>query len=137
MRLFVLVLLILTSNLVDAQSETDGYDNNACRELTKEEIKDSIEVYKLTLEGDPTNTTILYRLGMSYYSLHDFQNALTVFNSLIEIDACYSYAFNNRAHCKIWLKDKQGACQDFEHSLNCDSSDSYIKQEYERLCEQD
>lgn len=138
-KLLLTLLWIFISTILYSQDQDSlsisKYDRNICFDETKEGYQESVLYYKEIIAKYPNELEAYSNLGMSYYKLLNFPRAIEIFDQLIEKDSCFNYALHNRALCKFFLKDKDGACKDFESALQCSYPDmSSTKKEYERFC---
>ena len=111
------------------------YANDICSDNSKKDYQKSVDYFIEITKKDPADLEAYYNLGMSYYKLLEFNKAVATYDQLIERNPCFNYALHNRALCKFFLKDKEGACIDFKKALQCDYRDmSGTKKEYEKIC---
>lgn len=90
---------------------------NTCADKTIVDKEKSISFYKKKLAANSKDQNALYRLGMSYYKLIKLDSAIYFFDRLIEINSKYHGAYSTRGICKLFRKDKEGACEDFRMSI--------------------
>ena len=129
-----LTLNIGISPIMFAQTQdttlTQKHERNICYDETRSDYQKSIAYFTDIIKRDPNDPEAYYNLGMSYYKLLNFDSAIIVFDKLILMDSCYNYALFNRALCKFFLKDKDGACDDFRRALQCTYPDTTTTKEY-------
>jgi len=54
----------------------------------------------------------------------NFEKAIFYYNKAIEINSSESFCFNNRAHCKLQIKDFSGAIRDYSTAIKINSNKS-------------
>lgn len=130
--------ILMTLNLFSQDQDSSlisKYDRNICLDETKDDYQKSVLYFRGIIAKDSADLEAYYNLGMSYYKSLDFLKAIEIYDQLIEKDSCFNYALHNRAICKFFLKDRDGACKDFERALQCSYPNmSGTKKEYERFC---
>lgn len=132
---FGIIISSLLYSQVQDTTLSSKYAKNICFDNSKEDHQKSVDYFIEVTKKDSTDLEAYYNLGMSYYKLLDFNKAIVTYDQLIEKNPCFNYALHNRALCKFFLKDKEGACKDFQKALQCDYPDmSGTKEEYEKVC---
>jgi len=130
----IFISSILYSQVQDT-TLSSKYARNICIDNSKHDYQESVDYFIEVIKKDSTDLEAYYNLGMSYYKLLDFKRAIATYDQLVEKDSCFNYALHNRALCKFFLKDRDGACYDFKRALQCSYPDmSGTKEEYERFC---
>ncbi len=129
-----LILNIGISPFMLAQTQdttlTEKHERNICYDEISSDYQKSVVYYTDIVKSDSNDLEAYYNLGMSYYKLLNFDSAIIVFDKLILMDSCYNYALYNRALCKFFLKDKEGACEDLKRALRCPYPDTTMTKEY-------
>lgn len=138
-KLLLTLLCIFTYTLIYSQVQdttlSTKYARSICLDTSREDCQESVNYFMEVIKEDSTDLEAYYNLGMSYYKLLDFEKSIAVYDQLIEKDFCFNYALYNRALCKFFLKNTEGACKDFKKALQCDYPDmSGIKEEFEKFC---
>lgn len=130
----IFISSILYSQVQDT-TLSSKYAKNICFDDSREDYQKSVDYFIEVTKKDSTDLEAYYNLGMSYYKLLDFNKAIATYDQLIGKKPCYNYALHNRALCKFFLKDKEGACKDFKKALQCNYPDmSGTKEENEKVC---
>ena len=75
----------------------------------------------------------LHNLGKSYYALKQFDNALNEFNSVIEKDPNYKYAFQGKGDSLFYLKKYDEALEAYNKLLEIDEDYTYRNTNYEHV----
>gem|GEM_PF-6778105 len=114
MKHFLAILLtILSSAAAFAQSRTVCFKETS----DPKEIRKQMSYYHRQIAKNPKDTVAYYSLGMCHYRLGEFKAAIADFDTLIAMDRIYSGGYSNRGICKLFSKDKTGACEDFRQSV--------------------
>jgi len=74
--------------------------------------------FKHALYIDAYNLNILNGLGVSYFRLNDYKNAIDAYNLIITLKPNSEKIYALRGLCKIKLGDKNGGCLDLKKSLD-------------------
>ena len=116
MKPLLLSLFLFTGSLSMAQTKAQ----TVCfKETTdKKDIRKQINYYRNQIKQNPTDDVAYNGLGMCYYRLFEFKNAIAVYDTLIKMNPKYDGAYANRGICKLFSKDKDGAGQDFKSSVS-------------------
>lgn len=122
MFIFLLVYLLLWSNILSADSLDEKY-NKACILLDKNRYKEAILLYKETLKDDfelddHRKSRTYNNIGYCYYRLNDFKNAYNFYIKALDIDNNYFLCLNNIS--AVFIKQKK-----HKEAL------SYLKRAYE------
>ena len=75
----------------------------------------------------------LHNLGKSYYALKQFDNALNEFNSVIEEDPNYKYAYQGKGDSLFYLKKYDEATQAYDKLLELDEDYPHRNSNYEHV----
>ncbi len=136
--LFTLLWISFSAMLYSQVPDTilpSNYERNICLDNSGNDYQKSVDYFIDVIKKDSADLEAYYNLGMSYYKLLNFPEAVAIYSQLIDKDSCFNYALENRAICKYFLKDIEGACLDFKKALQCSYPNmSGIKEEYEKLC---
>jgi Flp pilus assembly protein TadD len=81
------------------------------------EVQKTIKKNEKKLQKNSLDQEAYSKMAISYYKLHQFETAVMYYDKLIAINSKYPGALSNRGMCKLLLKDKQGACNDFRQSI--------------------
>lgn len=87
---------------------------------TPSECLRSIEVYKHKVKENPDNTYAYFVLATAHFRLQDadhIKEAIKMWDKLIAIDETYEGAYYQRGYCKLFLEDYEGACIDWQKSI--------------------
>ena len=114
MKRILFTLLILSFSKLSFGQDTLP---NICTDNSIEGINKAIDFYKKRLEKDCNDQRAYYVLGMCHYRLIDLKTAIQYFDQLIALNPKYEAAYSNRGLCKMFLKDRVGACADFAQSI--------------------
>jgi tetratricopeptide (TPR) repeat protein len=63
------------------------------------------------------NHEAYYYRGNASFNLKQAKEALLDYNQAIKLNPDYKEAYANRAYCKQYLKDNDGACNDFKKAV--------------------
>ncbi len=85
----------------------------------------AIKEFSRLLELDPNNVSCLNERAGSYIAQGDFKRALVDFDSLISNEPKAEF-YNNRAFCRVAMKNWAGARADFEAALKLDPDFSAV-----------
>ncbi|NOY37668.1 MAG: tetratricopeptide repeat protein [Chlorobi bacterium] len=132
--LWVFTLPVLYSQVQDT-TFSNKYKRDISADRSMEDYQKSAEYFLEVLKKDTNDLEAYYKLGMSYYKLSDYKGAIATYDRLVEKDYCFNYALTNRAVCKFFLQDRDGACQDIIKALTCNYPDmSSTREDYELFC---
>lgn len=114
--------IILFTVLIASITSMYGQDNlnslkPICKDSTISDIRESISYYKGRLSIDSLDQISYYRLGMCYYKLKNFPEAIDFFDKLIDLNPKYPMALSNRGLCKLFINQTESAINDFTQSV--------------------
>lgn len=75
----------------------------------------------------------LHNLGKSYYALNQYENALNEFNSVIEKDPNYKYAYQGKGDSLFYLKKYNEALESYEKLLELDDTYPWLNAKYNHV----
>lgn len=81
------------------------------------------------IKKEPKNMLAYYNRGQVLAFMQRYKEALLDFNEAIRLQPDYAPAYNNRGNVKFLAGDKEGACNDWQHSMemgNSASEKSYL-----------
>ena len=136
LKVFHLFFLILFSATIGS-AQTDRESRNICLDETADDYQKSVQHFEFRLAQDSSDLDAYHGLGMSLYSLKEFNKAIPIFTLQIERDECYLAPLNNRGISRFLIGDKEGACEDLAQSLNCkmkSKEKKSIKKQFAELC---
>lgn len=104
----LLLFLTLSLTMLTSFSQTENEKNKIQEIIINNEKK---------LQRNPDDLKALSKIAISHYKLKDLQIAISYYDRIITINARYPGALANRGMCKLFLRDKMGACTDFQQSI--------------------
>jgi len=111
----------IKNNLIDALFAYGGYLNdNYIQESEK-----SIKYFKRIIEIDPNNYRAHYNLGIAYFNLNRFEEALSAYNNAISIKPDYKHGYYNIGLLHEETENLEKAVEAYEKALKIDPNYIY------------
>jgi tetratricopeptide (TPR) repeat protein len=92
--------------------------------MLKGDHASAIELYTKALLIDVDHPDILSDRGVCYLHLKNKEEALSDFNSALELQPEYGFRFSARAYAKDFFGDTEGAIADYEMAIQLDPDDA-------------
>ena len=142
----IIFLCLLSINCFSQILEYDRLVNEGLELLMKQNNTEAAIKYIKALNMDSTRVEAIYGLGVAY--LFDCENkgvncnnSLFFLDKAIKIDNTYRNGYYNRARCKVFLQNFEGALEDYAKAIQNNSSipDSYYSMAliYQRFGDKD
>jgi len=97
--------------------------------LKLKQLPEAWAAFGNVIKKEPKNMLAYYNRGQVLAFMERYKEALTDFNEAIRLQPDYAPAYNNRGNVKFLAGDKEGACDDWQRSMemgNTASEKSYI-----------
>lgn len=101
------------SKVILSQPDADSYFNRGNARYSLEDFEGAKADYKDAIEIDPNFIDAIYSLGCANFDLGDYDEAIDVFNTLLEIEAYYPKAYTLRAMSFEHQKKYKEAAKDY------------------------
>lgn len=111
----------IRNNLIDALFVYGGYLNDDY--VLK--YGESIKIFKRIITLDPKNYRAYYNLGIAYFNLNHFEEALNAYNISISIKPDYKHVYYNIGLLHEATENLEGALKAYEKALDIDPNYIY------------
>lgn len=85
----------------------------------------AVEYLSTAMRLDPSNTNILYALGMYYQEIEQYDEAEKYYHQILDINANSTDAWNNLGYIALAKGDKARAAECFDKALEADPNNEY------------
>jgi tetratricopeptide (TPR) repeat protein len=103
-------------------AETEKMSIQAFDFMKAKRYDDAIELYKVALQSEPDNLSLLFGLSDAYSRTNQLEQAILVLDMAINIDSTFSPFYNNRGLLYYKLYRNDDARADYEKAIQLDST---------------
>src|SRR3989339_335948 len=95
----------------------------------KKEYNEAQLLYNKIILLNPKSAQYLVERGNNFFMNKSYLSAETDYNQALDLDPKNAEAYNNRALCRMFLKNEKGACSDFKKAaaLKFPGADEQLK----------
>jgi len=124
MGIFILLIFIITNSAYAQPDQAKTYDKKGDSFLEKNNYKDAIDAYSISIKYDPNNAVVYVKRGIANFRLNNSQEAISDFDKVIEIAPkdlrSLVSAYFLRGECNMKLGNSDQAMKDFDNVLSID-----------------